>query len=280
MTSRGTAALLCAASLLLGAAAPARAQVLEDAPKEVEGVGIVERLDAQLPLDLPFRDEDGKEVTLRSFFHAGRPVVVTLNYFSCPMLCSVFLDGLTATLEDMDWVPGRQFDIVTVSIDPRDDAAGATKKRAHFIEKLGKPEAAAGWHFLTGSEADTKQLADSLGFTYRFLPDRGEFAHSAGLFVVTPTGRLSRTITGVAFEPETVRLALVEASEGKIGSPMDQLLLFCFAYDHTAGRYGPTAMKVMRLFGLLTMLVLAVFLAALWRREARRHRPANLGASS
>jgi protein SCO1/2 len=264
----------------LALVAPSNAQLLEDAPAEVQGIGIQERLGAEIPLHLAFRDESGREVTLASLFRSDRPVLVNLVYFDCPMLCSVFLDGFVDVLGRLDWTPGAEFEIVTVSIDPKDDAAGAARKRTHFVEKLGRPEAAAGWHFLTGDEAAVKQLADSLGFSFRYLEDRGEYAHSAGLFVATPEGRISRVLTGVAFEPQTLRLSLVEASNGKIGGPMDQILLFCFAYDHTAGRYGPTAMRVMRIFGALTLVVLATFLALNWRRDLRRHRAPHLGASS
>jgi len=167
-----------------------------------------------------------------------------------------------------------------VSIDPRDDPAGATRKREHFVTALGRPEAAKGWHFLTGNQESVHKLADVVGFKYRYLADRGQFAHSAGLFVMTGEGKLSRLITGVLFEPQTLRLALVEASNGKIGSPMDHFLLFCYAYDHAAGRYGPTAFKIMRLGGALTVVVLGLFLLALWRRDVHRHREAGLGASS
>ena len=259
---------------------PAAAQNLEDSPKELEGIGIEERLGAQVPLDLAFKDESGGEVTLSRFFRPGHPVLLNIVYFDCPMLCNVFLDGFVSGLRELEWMPGREFEIVTVSMDPKDDAAGATRKRAHYVEKLGRPEAAAGWHFLTGDEAAIARLADAIGFRYRFLPDRGEFAHSAGLFVATPDGRLSRVVTGVVFEPQTLRLALVEASHGKIGSPVDHLLLFCFAYDHTAGRYGPTAFKIMRLGGALTVAVLAFFLLLNWRLDARRRRTAVLGARS
>jgi protein SCO1/2 len=265
---------------IVALARPAAAQILEDAPKELEGVGIVERLGAQVPLDLAFRDESGADLTLARFFEPGRPVLLNIVYFDCPMLCNVFLDGFVSGLRELDWTPGREFEIVTVSMDPRDDAAGATRKRAHYVERLGRPEAAAGWHFLTGDEAGIARLAEAVGFRYRFMPDRGEFAHSAGLFVATPDGRLSRVITGVVFEPQTLRLALVEASHGKIGSPVDHFLLFCFAYDHTAGRYGPTAFKIMRLGGALTVLAMAFFLLMNWRLDARRRRSAVLGAGS
>ncbi|MFN8177191.1 MAG: SCO family protein [bacterium] len=271
------AAILACASV--AGVPPVAAQVNDDLP-ELAGIGIDEKLNAQIPLDLSFKDETGAPVTLRQFFRPGHPVLLSLVYFNCPMLCNVFLDGLTDGLRGLDWTPGRQFEVVSVSIDPKDDPAGATRKRAHFIESLGRPEAATGWHFLTGDEASIRKLADVVGFKYRWLADRGQFVHSAGLFVSTPEGRLSRLITGVLFDPQTLRLALVEASHGKIGSPVDHFLLFCYAYDHTAGRYGPTAFKIMRLGGALTVAVLALFLLWIWRRDVHRHRVAGLGASS
>jgi protein SCO1/2 len=265
---------------LLAVAAPAAAQLVEDVPDELVGVGITEHLDQPLPLDLTFRDEAGETVALGKYFEPGKPVVLNLVYFSCPMLCNVFLDGFTQSLGDLDWTPGNEFEIVTVSIDPEDGPEGAAAKRAHYVEKLGRPEAAAGWHFLTGSDADIHRLADAIGFGYRFDESSGEYMHSAGIFLATPEGRLSRYLYGVVFEEQTLRLSLVEASDGKIGTAMDQVLLFCFAYDHTEGRYGPAAMNLMRGFAALTLLVLAVFLAAQWRRDAARRHAVTLGAQS
>lgn len=282
MTFRRASLRLVAAGLLATAfaAAPAPAQVVEDTPKQLEGVGITEKLDAPLPLELTFRDENGEPVTLGKYFGQGKPVALSLVYFNCPMLCNVFLDGFTATLRELDWTPGKEFEVVTVSIDPRDTPEGATAKRKHYIEELGRPGAAPGWHFLTGTEDSIRRLADAVGFGYRFDEETGQFMHSAGLFLSTPDGRLSRVLYGVMFEPQTLRLSLVEASDGRIGSPMDQVLLFCFAYDHTEGRYGPAAMKMMRAGGALTMLAVAIFLVAYWKRDSRRRHGTTLGAGS
>jgi protein SCO1/2 len=224
LTHRRRRAAIAGTALAAWAAAagPAHAQLLEDAPAALEGVGITEKLDAVLPLELTFRDEAGATVTLGRYFGQGRPVALCFVYFDCPMLCNVFLDGLTATLRELDWTPGEQFEIVTVSMDPRDTPEGAVKKRAHYLESLGKPRAQAGWHFLTGDETAIRRLADAVGFRYRFDEDTGEFQHSAGVFLSTPDGRISRVLYGVMFEPQTLRLSLVEASDGRIGSPMDQ----------------------------------------------------------
>jgi protein SCO1/2 len=272
---RRGAGVLAALAVL---AAPVSAQLLEDTPAALEGVGIEDRPNAALPLQLTFRDEAGQEVALGSFFASGKPVIVNLVYFNCPMLCNVFLDGFTSTLSGMDWTPGDQFEVVTVSIDPADDAAGATAKRAHYLEELGRPEAETGWHFLTGSDEQIHALADAVGFTYHWDEKKAQFMHSAGLFVATPEGRLSRTLYGVAFEPQTLRLSLVEASDGKVGSAVDRMILFCYAYDHTEGRYGPAAMKLMRAFGAVTVVVLGALLATFWRTERRRRNSVSLGA--
>jgi protein SCO1/2 len=267
-------------SLALGclAAAPAAAQPVEASPPELEGVGITENLDAALPLDLTFRNEDGETVTLGHYFEEGKPVVLNLVYFNCPMLCNVFLDGFLATLDDIDWTPGQEFRIVTVSIDPEDDPQGATAKRDHYVERLGRPEAAEGWHFLTGEEENIRRLANTIGFSYRYDDESREYMHSAGLFVATPAGRLSRYLYGVMFDPTTLRLSLVEASEGEIGTTMDQILLFCFAYDHTEGRYGPAAVKLMRVGGAFTVCIVGLFIAMHWRRETARKHGLETGA--
>ncbi len=275
--ARRTVAGLCALACV---AAPAGAQLLEDTPAELQGVGIEDRPNAAIPLQLTFRDEEDREVALGRYFTPDKPVILNLVYFNCPMLCNVFLDGFTSTLRGLAWTPGDQFEIVTVSIDPRDDAEGALAKRTRYIEELGRTEAVDGWHFLTGSEEQIAALAEALGFTYRWNEERSEYMHSAGLFIATPDGRLSRTLYGVAFEPQTVRLSLVEASDGKIGSAVDQMILFCYAYDHTEGRYGPAAMKLMRAFGAVTVVVLGTLLAIFWKAERRRRNSVSLGAQS
>ncbi len=268
-------ALACCAP---AAVSPARAQVIEDVP-ELEGVSIVEHLDAQLPLELSFLDEQGKSVRLGDFFAPERPVLLNLVYYNCPMLCNLLLDGFVAGIRGVDWDPGKQYEIVTVSIDPKDTPKGATIKRDHMVEELGRPQAAAGWHFLTGREENVRALADAIGFHYRYDEESREYMHAAAIYVATPEGRLSRYLYGVRFEPATLRLSLVEASDGKIGTTMDQILLYCFAYDHTAGRYGPAAFKIMRLGAGLTVVILGGFLGASWIAESRRRRrPVSLGA--
>jgi protein SCO1/2 len=250
----------------------ARAQVIEPLPPELEGVGIDEHLNAALPLDLAFVDESGRSVRLGDFFGGERPVILNLVYYNCPMLCNLLLDGFVEGIRGVDWVPGEKYEIVTVSIDPKDTPEAATAKRDHMVKRLGRPAAKDGWHFLTGNEAEIRALASAVGFNYRYDERKKEYMHAAAIYVATPKGILSRYLYGVQFDPATVRLSLVEASDGKVGSTMDQILLYCFAYDHTAGRYGPVAFRIMQVGAALCALVLGAFLSAAWIADARRRR--------
>lgn len=259
-----------AALLMWGlSAGPAAAQLNSDIP-ELEGLGIVHRGGVEIPVDLAFTDEDGEATTLGRHIGGGRPVILTLVYYNCPMLCNLMLDSFVSGLRDLEWTAGQEFDIVTVSIDPRETPEAAWLKKAHQIENYGRPSAADGWHFLTGEEAPIAALADSVGFSFRFNEERQEFMHAAGLFVITPEGKVSQTLLGLDYPAKTLRLALVEAADGEIGSALDQALLFCFVYDAESGRYAPAAMKIMRLAGGVTLLVLVLWLSVFWRRERRR----------
>lgn len=259
------------AALSLPAAAADRAERL---PPDLEGVEIEESLDAAIPLDLPFADERGGRVLLRDYFRPDRPVVITLNYYECPMLCTLVLNGLVEAMRELEFVPGRQFDVVTVSIDPRETPTLAAAKKRIYVEELGNPAAASGWHFLTGSPESIRGLADALGFRFRYLEDQDEFAHGAAIWVATPDGRVSRILYGVQYDPKTLRLSLVEAAGGKIGTPLDRVLLYCYHYDSSTGTYAPAAVKIMRLGGALTATILLAFLATWWMREFRARRTA------
>jgi protein SCO1 len=274
--ARGGRAVRVAAAAALAAAlaAPALAQRTEPLPEELEGVGITERRDAQLPLDLPFRDSQGNAVRLGDYLHDGRPVLLSLVYYRCPMLCTLVLNGMVDALRDVPLAPGQDFELITVSIDPVETPALARAKQDVYVAEYGHPEAGRGWHFLTGGEESIQALAEAVGFGYRYDADRNEYAHAAALFVVTPDGRVSRYLYGVLFDPRTVRLSLVEASEGRIGSALDQILLYCYHFDAAKGRYAPAAMRLMRAAGAFTVILLGSFLAAQWVREARRKRAA------
>jgi protein SCO1/2 len=259
---------VCLAATTALAAGPAdRAEPL---PDELEGIGITERLNNPIPLNLEFTDEDGRPVKLGDYFQPGRPVMLTLNYYRCPMLCSLQLNGLIDGLREMEWVPGQQFEIVTVSFDPRETPTLAKLKKDNYLKEYGRPSAAAGWHFLTGPKASSQALAGAVGFRYRWNEDSKQWMHAAAVFVCTPDGRVSRYLYGVMYDPKTLRLSLVEASEGKIGSAFDQIILFCYHYDAEAGRYAPAAMNFMRAGGGLTVVALGTLLVVLWRRGARR----------
>lgn len=240
-------------------------------PAELSEMGVTEHLGETIPLSLEFQDETGRMVSLRQFFRLGRPVLLSFNYSNCPMLCSLQLSGLVTSLSEVDLQCGRDFELISVSIDPRESPLRAAQTRQKYYQMYGREGTGAGWHFLVGSEQAIVSLAKSVGFTYRYLPERKEYVHAAVCASVTPDGRLSRYLYGVAFPPQTLRLALVEASSGQIGTTLDQILLFCFHYDAASGRYAPAARRLMTVAGAAMTLVLGTFLVGQFARE-RRHR--------
>ena len=250
----------------------AAAQRADLVPDDLDDVGIEERLEAQVPLDLRFTDEAGQPVVLADYFGTDKPVVLTMIYYRCPMLCTLVLDGLVDAMREIDWVPGREFEVVTVSIDPREKPKLAVQKKQGYLASFGKPEAGAGWHFLTGDADSIEALTDAVGFRYQYVEQTDEYAHAAALIVLTPDGVVSRYLYGVRHDPRTVRLSLVEASEGRIGSATDKILLYCYRYDAQEGRYAPVAMRIMQLGGMLVAVVLGAMLLTFWLREARQKR--------
>jgi protein SCO1/2 len=260
--------LLQAACWALAAGEPGgRTEAL---PKALEGVGIQEKLGGSVPLTARFKDTEGKDVTLGDYFNRGRPVVLTLNYSNCPMLCSLQLNGLVNALKQVPLTPGKEFEIVTVGLDPLETPQRAKQTLEKYVEAYERPEVAAGWHFLTGQEQEIKVVADSVGFGYRYDPESKQYMHAAVTMVISPAGITTRYLRGIEYDPKTFRLALIEAGEGRIGTSMDQLLLYCFHYDSAKGKYAPSAMRLMQVGGALTVAVLGVVLLAFWRREARR----------
>lgn len=254
--------------LLVAGSGRAASQRKEPLPAVLEGVGVTEHPNARLPLELEFQQSDGKRVRLGDFFDGVRPVILTLNYSNCPKLCSVQLNGLVAAMKQMVWNLGEQYQVVTLSIDPLETADRARLTKQKYIQQYGRPGSAAGWHFLVGSEEHIKQVADTVGFGYRWVGD--QFVHSAVLFICTPDGRVSRYIYRVDYDPQTLRLSLYEAAQGKVGSAMDRVLLFCFHYDPASGRYGMAAMNLVRAGGILTLVALGAMLSGYWYRERRR----------
>lgn len=238
-------------------------------PKLLKNVGFDQRLNEQVPLQLPFVDEDGQRRTLADYF-TDKPVVLVLAYYRCPMLCTQVLNGLVLGLRDTGLAIGKDFTVVTVSFDPRDTAETAAAKKANYVRAYGQPEAAANWHFLTGDQASITRLTRAVGFRYAYDQASDQYAHAAGIVVLTPKGKISRYFYDVHYSGRDLRLGLVEASHNKIGSPIDQILLFCFHYDPTAGKYGAAVMNFIRAGGVLTMVGLALGFGFLMRAERRR----------
>jgi protein SCO1 len=273
-----TLVVLVALSALLSMGS-ASAQVPEDStPPALRGVGLDQHLGDEVPRDLAFLDESGKAVHLADYFDE-RPVILTLNYYQCPMLCTLVLNGLVSSLRTISLEPERDFRIVTVSINPKEGPELAAEKKAVYVKDYARVGAASGWHFLTGEEPSIAELARRVGFRYSFDEASGQYAHAAGIVVLTPSGRISRYFYGVDFPPRDLRLALVESSEGKIGSLADKVLLFCFHYDPATGRYSMAALRVMRLGGALTALMLGVVILRWLRRERGRRAAEKLESS-
>ncbi len=263
---------LVALLLLAGAAGAQRAEPL---PPELEGVRIDPRVGEPLPLDAAFVDEEGKAVRLRDYFGSDRPVILNLGYNRCPMLCSLVLNGLVDALKGVDMEPGESYQILSISIDPTETPQLARLKKQNYLKALGRAGAARGWRFLTGREADIKAVADAAGFFYRYDERDNQYAHGAAIFIYTPQGRMSRALMGIVFDAQTVRLSLVEASEGQQGSTIDGLLLWCFHFDETRGTYAFKAQTIMKVGGALVVIAMAAFLLPAWRRRRRAASPAN-----
>jgi len=232
-------------------------------------VAFDQKLGAQAPLDVQFRDESGRPVKLADYF-GTRPVIVNFIYLKCRDLCPLLLDGVVRSLRALSFDAGKEFDVLTVSFDPSDTAALARAKREEMLGRYGRPAAAGGWHFLTGDHAAIEELTEAVGFRYHYDQQTGEFGHATGIVLLTPAGKVSRYYYGIDFSPRDLRLGLIEAAEARIGTPIDQLLLFCFHYDPVTGKYGLLITNVIRLAGILTVLLLAGFLIAMLRRERGR----------
>jgi protein SCO1/2 len=241
-------------------------------PPGLQGITIEQNLNHQVPLDLVFRDEFGRSLPLSTYFSGHKPVVLALVYYTCPMLCNLVLTGVATSLRAISLDPGRDFEVVAVSFDPRDTPEIAAAKRANYLQRYRRPDTANGWHFLTGNEAAIKALASAVGFRYKLDPATGQYAHASAMMILTPEGKLSRYFYGVEYEPRDVRLGLVEASRNKIGSPVDQILLFCYHYDPATGKYGAIAMNMIRFGGASFVLICGTFLLFAWRRDWRRDR--------
>lgn len=246
-------------------------------PEALSKVSFEQRLNEQLPLGLPFKDESGRTVKLGEFY-GRKPVVLAFVYYECPMLCTQVLNGVTGALKVLNFDVGREFDVVAVSINPREGPGLASAKKQAYVERYGRPHTADGWHFLTGREENIRALANAVGFRYEYDESIKQYAHGAGVELLTPKGVIARYFYGIEYSPRDIRLGIVEASEERIGSPIDSVLLLCYHYDPATGKYGATAMTMVRIGAVLTMIGFGVFLFTVLRRErasARGHEAAT-----
>jgi protein SCO1 len=237
-------------------------------PRQLEGVGVEEKLGNPIDLNLQFIAENGYPVALSELFHKGHPVILNLVYFTCPMLCTLVLNGETEAMRAIPWTPGKEYEVVTISIDPNDNFGTAREKKALYLKSFDRP--AAGWHFLVDKDGNAKRLAEQMGFHYRYDERIQQFAHPAAIMILTPEGRISRYLYGVRYSPRDVRFALAEASEGRTTMALEKILLFCYHYDPTVGSYTVFAMNLMRGGAAATVALLAWYILWMFRAEKKR----------
>jgi protein SCO1/2 len=258
---------LCLSALAMSCAfiVSLKAQASYGRPTILHNVGIEQKVGAQLPLDVPFTDDHGRAVTLREY--TGKPIVLALVYYTCPSLCDLVLNGAVRSARALKFNAGDDFQVVAVSFDPRENYLVARDKKANYVKAYGREGTAGGFHFLTGSEPASKMLANAVGFHYAYDPTTNQYAHPSAIMIVTPEGRISRYFYGIDYPARDVKLGLMDATGGKIGSAIDQVQLFCFHYDPSTGKYGLLIMNVLRLGGIVTLLLLAGGVLVMFRRE-------------
>jgi protein SCO1 len=254
--------VLCLAGMIVR---PAAAQL--NNPKFTDGVGITQKLGAQVPLDLTFKDETGKSVKLADYFDGKHPVILSLVYFGCPNLCTLVLNDLTRGMNGLDFSAGDDYQVITVSFDPKETPALAADKKETYLQSYRRPNAQQGWHFLTGDQASIKALTDSVGFQYKWDQKFNQYIHPSGLTILTPTGKVSRYFFGIDYGLKDLKLSLMDASGNKIGALTDQLMLYCFHYDETSGKYTLAVVRLMQVGAVLTMAALGTFWFVMFRRE-------------
>jgi protein SCO1/2 len=242
-------------------------------PDILEKVGIDQKLNAQVPLDAVFRDEEGRQVKLGDYF-GKKPVVLSLVYYECPMLCTQVLNGAVAAFKVLNFTVGNEYEVVTLSFNPKETPAMAAAKKQTYLAKYGRPEGAKGWHFLTGEKPAIDAVAGAVGFRYTFDQASQQYVHASAIMVVTPEGRVSKYFYGIEYPPKDLRLGLIEASGGRIGTPVDQVLLYCYHYDPHSGKYSMVVMNVLRLGGVLTVALIAGFIVTMWGRDRRKSKNA------
>lgn len=259
--------LLFSVIILIGFFTKGQGQVTRNNVAELKNIDVEEHLGQSIPLDLTFINEIGDTVVLADYFQEGKPVLLTLAYYRCPMLCGLVLNGIAKGVSTLAYLPGDKFQLVTVSINPAESYALAAAKKKNILGAMSKPIAENGWAFLTGKAEDSKKLADALGFKYYYIEERKEYAHPAVSFVLTDKGVISRYLYGIEYKEADLRLALLEASKGEIGSTLDRIVLYCYHYDPDAGGYVLFAGNLMRIGGVITVLIIGTFLIVLWRKD-------------
>lgn len=269
----GLAGLLCCAPRALADNSTPEKDIT---PAAIRNVDIDQKLNAQVPLDLEFTDDRGTKVKLGDYFTGQRPVLLTLNYYNCPGLCTFVLNGVLDSLRNLSWTPGKEFEVVTVSFDPLENTQLARSKKENYVSEYGKPEAREHWHFLTGEKDAIRALTQAVGFNYHWDKETQQWSHPATLIVLTPSGRISRYLGGVNDDPKVVRLSLVEASAGKVGTLWDRIFLSCYHYVPSEGKYVPFAQSLMKIGGAVMVFLVATGIMVLWRAEVRRRRRAAL----
>jgi protein SCO1/2 len=255
---------------------PNQVGVSSGMPPQLETVGIEQKLGAQLPLDAEFKDENGNIVRLESYFNQKKPVILALVYYECPMLCNEVLNGLTGSLKGISFDTGKEFDVVAISFDAREnDKPDLTKnKKESYLNRYKRPGAEDGWHFLTGTQSEIDKITQAVGFNYVFDEKTNQFAHAGGIMIATPEGKLSRYLYGIDYSPKDIKFSLIDSAEHKIGNPAEQLFLYCFHYDPASGKYGLAILRVLRLAAVATVIGIAGLLLMFWRSNKRKE--ANL----
>ncbi len=267
------------ATVVIAAATAACGDDPSQRPPQLRNVGFDQHLGWQAPLEATFADESGKPVRLGDYFH-GKPVILVMAYYRCPMLCTLVLNGLAQGMIDMSFDAGNEFEVVTVSFDPRETPDLASAKKETYLSRYRRPGAADGWHFLTGKEDSIRRLAQAIGFRYSYDPATDQYAHAAGIVILTPEGKIARYFYDLSYSGRDLELGLVEASAHKIGSPVHELLLFCFHYDPAVGKYGMAVMNFVRLGGVLSLVAVVGFIGRQIRRERRRNRAVAAAADA
>ncbi len=252
---------------------PSQAGVSSGLPLALKGVGIEQKLNEQLPLSAEFEDEDGNVVKLGDYFGKEKPVILALVYYECPMLCNEVLNGLTGSLKGISFNAGREFEVVAISFDVRENDKPdlAKNKKASYLNRYARPGAEDGWHFLTGTQSEIDRITQAVGFNYQFDEATNQFAHAGGVMVITPEGKISRYLYGIDYAPKDLKFALMDSAEGKIGNPAEQLYLYCFHYNPATGKYGLEILSVLRLMAVATIIGIGVMLFVFWRSNKKRN---------